>query len=126
MLSIYKPAEKCSYCSTKKANMFKARRLIEKEDTAISTRCSGHLSRQFLNTASTFPYSSKNSSAEHSHALSTCLILTNTLTHIVKHTYSMNHSLTNTHTYTHTHTHTHTQTHGNKHTLTRSRTQGHV
>ena len=59
------PAEKYSYRSTKKANVFKAKRLIEKRVPATSTRCPDHLSRQFLTTASTFPYSSKNSSAEH-------------------------------------------------------------
>ena len=39
---------------------------------ATSTSCPGHLSRQFLTTHSTFPYSSKNSSAEHIHAFYTC------------------------------------------------------
>ena len=62
------PAEKCSYRSTKKGNVFKAKRLIEKGVPATSTRCPDHLSRQFLTTVSTFPYSSKNSSAEHIHA----------------------------------------------------------
>ena len=37
------------------------------------TRCPDHLSRQFLTTASTFPYSSKYSSAEHIRAFYTCL-----------------------------------------------------
>ena len=78
--------------------MFKAKRLIERGVPATSNRCPDHLSRQFLTTASTFPYRSKNSSAEHIHALSTCLTLTNTLTHIDKQT--------NKHTHTHTHTHT--------------------
>ena len=57
------PAEKYSYRNTKKANMFKAKRLI-----VTSNRCPGHLNRQFLTIASTFPYSSKNSSAEQIHA----------------------------------------------------------
>ena len=35
---------------------------------STSNRCPDHLSRQFLTTASTFPYSSKNFSAEHIHA----------------------------------------------------------
>ena len=33
-----------------------------------SNRCPDHLSRKFLTNASTFPYSSKNSSVEHIHA----------------------------------------------------------
>ena len=49
------PAEKFSHWITKKANMFKAKRLIEKEGT------------NYLTTASTFSYSSKNSSAEYIH-----------------------------------------------------------
>ena len=59
----------------KNANMFKTKRLIEKGGgvPATSTRCSDHLGRQFLITASTFPYSSKNSLAEHIHAFYTCL-----------------------------------------------------
>ena len=104
MLSIYKPAEKCSYWSTTKANMFKAKRLIKMGVPAISTRCSDHLSTQFQITAFTLPYSSKNSSVEHIHTLPTCLTLINTLTH-----------MTNTHTHTHTHTLTHSLTH-NTHT----------
>ena len=39
---------------------------------AISPRCPDHLSREFLNTASTFPYSTKNSSVERIHAFYTC------------------------------------------------------
>ena len=58
---------KCYRC-TKKANTFKAKRLVEKGVPATSTRRPDHLNRQFLTTASTFPYSSKNSSAEHIHA----------------------------------------------------------
>ena len=65
----------------KKPNMFKAKRLIEKGVPATSTRCSDHLIKQFLITAS-LPYSSKNSSAEHIHTLPTCLTLIDTLTHI--------------------------------------------
>ena len=90
--------------------MFKAKRLIEKGGVpATSTMCSDHLSRQFLITASTFPYAlkipqpniftlwspqqtisdhhlylsirSKNSSAEYIHTLPACLTLINTLTH---------------------------------------------
>ena len=63
------------------ANMFKEKRLIEKGVPATSTRCPDHLSRQLLTTVSTFPFSSKNSSVEHIHALSSWLILTNRLTH---------------------------------------------
>ena len=67
----------------KKANMFKAKRLIEKGGTLI--------------TASTFPHSSKNSSAERIHTLPTCLILINTLTHIDKYTHTHTDSFTHTH-----------------------------
>ena len=119
MLNISKPAEKCSYRSTKKANMFKTKWLIERGVPATSNKCLDHLSRQFLTTASTFPYSSKNYSTEHIHALSTCLTLTNTLTHIDKHTHihwlihslSLSLSLSLSQTRTHTHTHAHTVTH---------------
>ena len=71
---------------------------------ANSTRCPDHLSRQFLSTTSTFPYSSKNSSAEHIDAFYTWFIITNTLTHLYRQT-------THTHTYTHTRTLTHTHAH---------------
>ena len=128
----------------KKGNTFKAKTLIERWVLGTSNRCPDHLSRQFLTTAPTFPYSSKNSSAEHIHALSTCLTListltdSNSLTHTLTHTYTHIHTHTSTHTYSHihtlTHTHTHTYTHSHIHTLTRthihtyihSRTQGHV
>ena len=73
---------------------------------ATSTCCSDHLSRQLLTIASTFPCTSRNSSAEHIHAFSTCLTLTNTLTHSPLLTYSLTH--------THTHTYTHTQAHAKK------------
>ena len=85
--------------------MFKAKRLIEKGVPATSTRCSDHLSRQFLITASTFSHSSKNSLAEHINTLPTCLTLINTLIHIDKHTHSHSHQLIHSHTYTHTHAH---------------------
>ena len=65
-----------------------------------------HLSRQFLFTASSFPYSSKNSSAEHTHTLPTCL------TFIITHTQRKH-----THIHTHTHTkHTHWRIHTHAHT----------
>ena len=95
----------------KKANMFQAKRLIKRWVPVTSNRCPDHLSRQFLTTASTFPYSSKNSSAEHIHALSTWLTMRNTLTHSHRQTHTLTHI--NTHTHTHTllctraHTHTH-------------------
>ena len=101
-----------------------------------SNRCPDHLSRQFLTTASTFPYCSKNSSAEHIHVLSTWLIITNTLTHIDNQSPTVTHidkhthlhtpipqpnifslcqhdspSQTNSLTYYHTHTHTHRHFH---------------
>ena len=52
--------------------MFKAKRLFEKVGTGTSIMCPDHLSRQFLITAFIFLYSSKNSSAEHTHAFYTC------------------------------------------------------
>ena len=107
MLNIYEPVEKCSYRSTAKANLFKAKRLIEKGVPATSIRCPDHFSRQFLITASTFSYGSKNSSAEHIHDVSICLIVTNTLSHIDKHTHTLIHTHTDSHTHTHTHTHMH-------------------
>ena len=59
-----------------------------------SNRCPDHLSRQFRAPPSTFTYSSKNPSAEHIHALSTWLIITNTLTHSHRQTHTLTHSLT--------------------------------
>ena len=105
MLSIYKPAGKCSYRSTKKLMCLKQKDWSKRGVPATSTRYSDHLSRQFLITTSTFPYSSKNSSAEHIHTLPTCLTLINTLTHVDKHTHSY------TDSFTHSHTHTHTLSH---------------
>ena len=52
----------------KKANMFKAKHWSKRWVLGTSNRCPDHLSRQFLTIASTFPYCSKNSSAEHIHA----------------------------------------------------------
>ena len=53
----------------KKANVFKQKSDRKRGGGSTnSTRCPDHLSRQFLTTASTFPYSSKNSSPEHIHA----------------------------------------------------------
>ena len=114
--------------------MFKAKTLIEKGGTRNLNQLPYQLSRQFLTTASTFTCSSKNSSAEHIHALSTWLIIANT------------HSLTqaNTHTHAHRQTHTHSsaehilallachhhkQTHSHrqtKHTHTRTRACTHT
>ena len=117
-----------------------------------SNRCPDHLSRQILTTASTFPYSSKNSSAEHIYDLSTWLIITNTLTHSHRkkthtlmrahthtHTHTLNpqpnifllyqhgspsqsNSLTQTNTHTHKQTHTHILTHTHTHTHTHTLT----
>ena len=98
--SINKPAEKCSCRSIKRVICLKQKHWSKSWALGTSNRCLDHLSRQFLTTASTFPYSSKNSSAEHIHALSTWLIITNTLTHL--------HRQTHTHTHSHRQTHTHT------------------
>ena len=79
-----------------------------------SNRCPDHFSRQILTTTPTFPYSSKNSSAEHIYDISTCLILTNTVNHIDKHTHTHTHTLTHSLSLSlslslkHKHTHTHT------------------
>ena len=103
MLSISKPAEKYSYRSTKTERL-KQKDWSKTGVPATSTRCSDHLSIQFLITPSTFPYSSKNSSAEHIHTLPTCLTLIITLTHIDKHIHSYTDSFTHKHTHTHIHT----------------------
>ena len=95
------PAEKCSYRSIKRVICLKQKHWSKRWVLGTSNRCHDHLSRQFLTTASTIPYSSKNSSAEHIHDVLTCLILTNTLNHIDK---------KNTHWLIHTHTHTLTNT----------------
>ena len=92
-VSIMELAEKCSYRSTENANTV----CIKQEHWSkrwplTSIRCSDHLSRQFLTTASTFPYSSKNSSALQTHS----------------------------HRQTHTQTHTHTHTHARAHARTRT------
>ena len=91
MLTIYKPAENAPIAAQKRLKCLKQKDWSKRGVPTTSTRWSDHLGRQFLTTASTFPHSSKNSSAEHIHDVSTCLILTNTLNHIDK--------------YTHTHTH---------------------
>ena len=62
-----------------------------------------------------FPYSSKNSSAEHIHTLSTWLIITNTLTNLHRQTHTHTHSRRQTHTLTHIDKHTHLQTHTHTH-----------
>ena len=105
--SVCKPAEKCSYRSTKKANMFKAKKkLIEKGSTS-------YLNQVLWSPQQTIPdhrlylsIRSKNSSAEHIHTLPTCLILINTLTHIDKHTYSHTDSFTHTRARARAHTET--------------------
>ena len=61
-------AEKCSYRSIKRLICLMQKHWSKRWVLGTSNRCPDHLSRQFLTTASTFPYSSKNSSAEHIHA----------------------------------------------------------
>ena len=167
-------AEKFSCRSIKKGNMSKEKTLIEKVGTRylkqmpwssqqtipdhrlyLSVPQTGALITSADNSwplsASTFPYSCKNSSAEHIHALSTWLITTNTLTHIDKHTHTHTHTHIDKHTHTHsyrqTHTHipqpnifslyqhgspsqtytvTHTRTHTHTHAHTHTRTQTHA
>ena len=134
---IYTPAEKCSHRSKESVICLKQKHWLKRWVLGTSKRCPDHLSRQFPTTASTFPYSSKNSSAEHIHALSKWLIITNTLTYIDKHTHTHTHSflsrtysrfinMTHHHKQTHSHwqtTHTHTLTH--THTHWRTNTHAH-
>ena len=61
------PAEKCSNRSIKKVICLKEKHWSKRWVVGTSNRCPDHLSRHFLTTASTFPYSFKNSSAEHIH-----------------------------------------------------------
>ena len=118
MLSISKPAEN-ALIGAQKLIRLKQKDWSRTGVPATSTRSSDHLSRQFLITASTFPYSSKNSSDEHIHTLPRCLILINTLTHIDKHTHLHTDSFTHTHTHTHiVYTHTHIYTDIFTHTKT--------
>ena len=65
------PAEKCSYRRKKRLICLKQKNLSKRWVLGTSIRCPDHLSRQFLTTACTFPYSSKNSSTEHIHAFYT-------------------------------------------------------
>ena len=89
--------------SKHKKGMFKAKSLWSKRGVpATSNRCPDQLSRQFLTTASTFPHSSKKSSAKHIHALSTCLTFINTLAHTLIYTDKHTHKHTHKHTLTHT------------------------
>ena len=60
--------EKCSCRSIKRVICLKQKHWSKRWVLGNSNRCPDQLSRQFLTTASTFPYSSKNSSAEHIHA----------------------------------------------------------
>ena len=96
----------------KNANIFKAERFWSKRGYQLPQPAALITCRQLLNTASTFTCTSKNSSAGHIHALSTCLTLTNTLIHTNTHTYTHTLSLTRslTHSLTHKHTLTHTGT----------------
>ena len=67
------PAEKCSYRSIKRLICLKQKHWSKRWVLGTSNRCPAHLRSQFPATESTFPYSSKNSSAEHIHAFYTCL-----------------------------------------------------
>ena len=116
--------EKCSCRSTKRLICLKQKDWSKKWVLVTSNRCPDHLSRQFLITDSTYPYSSKNSSVEHIHTLPTCLTLKNSLTHIDKHTHS--HTLTHSLSLSLSHTHTHTHTHTHAHAHASARTQRHV
>ena len=65
LLNIYLPAEKCSYRSIKRVICLKQKHWSKRWVLGTSNMCPDHPSRQFLTTDSTFPYSSKNSSAEY-------------------------------------------------------------
>ena len=99
---IKQPAEKCSYRSKKRLIYLKQNEWSKRWVPVTSNWCPDYLSRQLLTTASTFPYSSKNSSSEHTHTLSTWLTITNTHTHT--HTHTHTDSLTLTHRLSLTHT----------------------
>ena len=126
------PAEKCSFRSTKKANMFKEKRLIEKgggtdylNPVPLSPQQTKFLSRTYSRCIN-MPHPYKHTQSHRQK--------TDILTH--SHTLSLSLSLCLSHTHTHTHTlslslsHTHTQTHTRALTLSLSlslsRTQGHV
>ena len=132
------------YRSTEKANMFKAKRLIEKGGTRylkqvlwspqqtisdhrlyLSIQIWKFLSRIYSRFSKVahhhkhthshkHTHTHTHSSAEHILALSTWLTIRNKLTHIDKHTHL--HRQTHTHTHTHTHTQTHSLTYTNTHT----------
>ena len=60
----------------KKSNVFKAKRLIEKGGSSYLNQLPWSPQQTIpdhLTTVSTFPYNSKNSSAEHTHTFNTCL-----------------------------------------------------
>ena len=63
------PAENTPMGAQKGLICLKQRDWSKRWAPTISTRCPDQLSRQFLTTASILPYSSKNSSAEHIHAV---------------------------------------------------------
>ena len=132
MLSIYKPVENAPIAAQKKRLIcLKQTDWSKRGVPTTSTRCPDHLSRQFMTTASTFRDSPKNSSAEHFHDVSTCLILTNTLNHIDKHTHidsftlSLHLSLSHTHTLSLSLTHTHSLSLSLSLSLTHSLTLAH-
>ena len=131
MLSIYKPAENAPIAAQKRLICLKQKYWSKRGVPTTSTRCSDHLGRQFLITASTFPYSSKNSSAEHSRCINMPHPYKHTQSHRQTHTYWLIHTLTHSliqtkHTHTHTHplnhTYTHTHAHRDTHTLTHTGT----
>ena len=124
MLSISKPAEKCSYRNTGRLRSLKWKDWSKRgggvpQPVPWSPQQTIPDHRLYLS-------SSKNVSAEHIHALSICLTRTNTLTHTVTHSHSLSLSLALTLSHTHTHTHTHTHSHTYTYTHTHSRKKGHI
>ena len=62
------PEENAPIAAQKRLVCLKQKEWSKRGVPTTSTKCPDHLSRQFRTTASTFLYSSKNSSAEHIHA----------------------------------------------------------
>ena len=121
MLSIYKPAEKFSYWSTKKANkpMFKATILIEKGGFRLPQP--GAL---ITSTDNSWPPPLPFHTALKIHQRTYTRFIN--MPHPYKHSHSHRQKHTHTGSFTHTHTHTHTLTHWLTRTRTHTRTHAHT
>ena len=118
------PAEKYSYRSIRKANIFKAKKLWSKRGYQLSQSAALITStdNSWPRTASIFPCCSTNYSAEHIRAFSTCLNSTKTHSHTHSLTQTNKHTLTHSLTNSLTHSLVHTITHSHTHTLTHTDT----